>query len=76
MADRYQDRPLSADDYDRGGEWNGNNFMCTADKAFLIRDITDCQGRGHRRTGFYEVDTGNAKDWTIRLSDPDEAARR
>lgn len=63
-------------DYDRGGEWSGNNFMCTADKTFLIRDITDCQQRGHRRTGFYEVDTGNAREWTIRLSDSDEAARR
>ena len=63
-------------DYDRGGEWSGTNFMCTADKSFLIRDITDCQRRGHRRTGFSEVDTGTGKDWTIRLSDPDEVVSR
>ncbi len=24
-------------DYDRGGEWAGTNFMCTADKSFAIR---------------------------------------
>ena len=24
-------------DYDRGGEWAGKNFMCTADRSFAIR---------------------------------------
>lgn len=58
-------------DYDRGGEWAGTNYMCTNDKTFAIRDVKDCQRRGYRRTGFFEVDTGEAKDWTIRLSDPE-----
>ncbi len=61
-------------DYDRGGEWAGTNFMCTQDKSFAIRDVRDCQRRGYRRTGFFEVDTGDAKDWTIRLTDPEEVA--
>lgn len=60
-------------DYDRGGEWAGTNYMCTHDKSFAIRDVKDCQRRGYRRTGFFEVDTGDAKDWTIRLSDPEDA---
>nr|PZN82105.1 MAG: hypothetical protein DIU57_12365 [Pseudomonadota bacterium] len=60
-------------DYDRGGEWSGTNYMCTHDKSFAIRDVTDCQRRGYRRTGFFEVDTGDAKDWTIRLSDPESS---
>lgn len=60
-------------DYDRGGEWAGTNYMCTQDKSFAIRDVTDCQRRGYRRTGFFEVDTGDAKDWTIRLSNPEDA---
>lgn len=60
-------------DYDRGGEWAGTNYMCTHDKSFAIRDVTDCQRRGYRRTGFFEVDTGDAKDWTIRLSDPESS---
>jgi uncharacterized membrane protein len=61
-------------DYDRGGEWAGTNFMCTQDKSFAIRDVRDCQRRGYRRTGFFEVDTGDAKDWTIRLTDQEEVA--
>jgi uncharacterized membrane protein len=59
-------------DYDRGGEWSGTNFMCTHDKSFAIRDVKECQRRGYKRTGFFEVDTGEAKDWTIRLTDPEE----
>jgi uncharacterized membrane protein len=59
-------------DYDRGGEWSGSNFMCTHDKSFAIRDVKECQRRGYKRTGFFEVDTGEARDWTIRLIDLDE----
>jgi uncharacterized membrane protein len=61
---------VHAIDYDRGGEWSGSNHMCTADKAFTIRGTHDCQRRGYKRTGFFEVDTTEAKDWTIRLTDP------
>lgn len=59
-------------DYDRGGEWAGKAFMCTDDKVFTIRGVEDCQARGYRRKGFFEVDTQNAADWTVRLSDPRE----
>ncbi len=62
---------VHAVDYDRGSEWAGTSFMCTADKSFRIRDTADCERRGHRRTGFMEVDTGGDKDWTIRFSDPE-----
>jgi uncharacterized membrane protein len=58
-------------DYDRGGEWTGSNLMCTEDKPFLIRGNTDCEKRGHRQTGFFEVDTGASRTWTIRLADPE-----
>ena len=61
-------------DYDRGGEWAGSNAMCTADKSFTIRGTQDCQRRGYKRNGFFEVDTNEAKDWTIRLSEPGEGA--
>ena len=64
---------IHAIDYDRGGEWAGQSFMCTADKSFTIKGKDDCPKRGFARTGFFEVDTGeNAKDWTIRLTDPGE----
>ncbi len=59
-------------DYDRGGEWAGTNFMCTADKSFAIRGVQDCQRRGYKRTGFFEVDTGESQEWTIRLTDPED----
>jgi uncharacterized membrane protein len=63
---------VHAVDYDRGGEWAGTNFMCTADKSFAIRGVQDCSPRGYKRTGFFEVDTGEAQEWTVRLTDPDE----
>src|SRR5215469_12972101 len=33
-------------DYDRGGEWMGQAYMCTRDKEFTIRGIGDCLARG------------------------------
>jgi len=60
---------VHAVDYDRGGEWSGDAFMCTDDKAFTIRGVQDCEGRGYSRTGFFEVDTEEEADWTIRMTD-------
>ena len=62
-------------DYDRGGEWVGTNFMCTDDKSFAIRGVKDCQQRGFKRTGFFEVDTGELQEWTIRLTDPEASEK-
>jgi uncharacterized membrane protein len=67
---------VHAIDYDRGGEWAGKSAMCTADKVFTIRGVQDCQQRGFKSTGFFEVDTQEAKDWTIRLTDPSEGGAR
>ena len=63
---------VHAVDYDRGGEWAGSNAMCTDDKSFTIRGVQDCAKRGLKKSGFFEVDTGDAKEWTIRMTDPDE----
>ncbi len=63
---------IHAVDYDRGGEWAGKALMCTGSKAFTIRGVESCDKRGYKRTGFFEVDTGEANDWTIRLTDPDD----
>ena len=63
---------IHAIDYDRGGEWAGKSFMCTTDKTFTIRGVQDCGRRGYKNTGFFEVDTQESKDWTIRLTDPSE----
>jgi uncharacterized membrane protein len=65
---------VHAVDYDRGGEWTGKSMMCTRNKEFTIRGITDCLARGYDRDGFFEVDTGEQKSWTIQLTDPTGAA--
>jgi uncharacterized membrane protein len=65
---------IHAVDYDRGGEWGGKNMMCTADKAFTIRGAEECPRRGFKPTGFFEVDTKDSRDWTIRLTDPSEGS--
>jgi len=57
-------------DYDRGGEWGGQSYMCTRDREFTIRGIEDCLARGYDRNGFFEVDTGEQSSWTIQLTDP------
>jgi uncharacterized membrane protein len=54
-------------DYDKGGSWGGNSMMCTRDKVFTIRGIEDCEARGYRKTGFFEVDTKEETDWTVSL---------
>jgi uncharacterized membrane protein len=59
-------------DYDRGGEWMGQAFMCTRDKEFTIRGISDCLARGFDRTGFFEVDTGEQRAWTVQLTESSE----
>ncbi len=61
---------VHAVDYDRGGEWAGKDLMCVGDKSFTIKGVDSCAERGYKRTGFYEVDTGEAKEFTIRLTDP------
>lgn len=66
---------VHAVDYDRGGEWAGKTQMCTADASFTIHGNAECEARGHRRAGFMEVDTNDARDWTIRLADPAEAQK-
>jgi uncharacterized membrane protein len=59
-------------DYDHGGEWMGQAFMCTRDKEFTIRGIGDCLARGYDRAGFFEVDTGEQRAWTVQLTESSE----
>ena len=59
-------------DYDRGGEWSGQAFMCSRDKEFTIKGTENCLARGFDRTGFFEVDTGEQRAWTVQLTDANE----
>jgi uncharacterized membrane protein len=63
---------IYAVDYDRGGEWSGQAFMCTRDKEFTIKGTEDCLARGYDHTGFFEVDTGEQPSWTVQLTDTAE----
>jgi len=63
-------------DYDRGGEWMGQALMCTRDKEFTIRGIGDCLARGYDRTGFFEVDTGEQRAWTVQLTESSEQPKQ
>src|SRR5216684_1085835 len=59
-------------DYDRGGEWSGQAFMCSGDKEFTIKGTENCRARGFDRTGFFEVDTGEQRAWTVQLTEANE----
>jgi uncharacterized membrane protein len=61
-------------DYDKGGEWGGVIPMCTNDVEFTIKGIDNCDGRGFKKSGFFEVDTQEQTDWTIKLTDQTEPA--
>jgi uncharacterized membrane protein len=63
-------------DYDRGGEWSGQAFMCTRDKEFTIRGMEDCLARGYDRTGYFEVDTSEQRSWTVQLTESAEQGGR
>ncbi len=62
-----------AQDYDQGGEWSGKAYLCTRDKEFTIQGIADCLARGYNRTGFFEVDTLDQKNWTVQLTEQNQA---
>ena len=63
---------IYAIDYDHGGEWSGQAFMCSRDKEFTIRGADNCLARGFDRTGYFEVDTGEQRAWTVQLTDSNE----
>jgi len=60
-------------DYDQSGEWSGKLYMCTDDEPFTIVGVENCAERGYKRTGFFEVDTGEEPSWTVRLEDTKDA---
>jgi len=60
-------------DYDKGGEWGGAIPMCTNDVEFTIKGIDNCDGRGFKKSGFFEVDTQEQIDWTVKLTDQSES---
>jgi len=60
---------IYAVDYDLGGEWAGQAYMCSREKEFTIRGTDNCLARGFDRTGFFEVDTIEQRSWTVQLTE-------
>jgi hypothetical protein len=46
--------------------------MCSRDKEFTIKGTENCLARGFDRTGFFEVDTGEQRAWTVQLTESNE----
>ncbi len=65
---------IYAFDYDKGGEWGGPIPMCTNDVEFTIKGIDNCEGRGFKKSSFFEVDTQEQTDWTVKLTDTEPPA--
>jgi len=65
---------IYAEDADRGGQWRGDVFLCTNDREFKIEGVQDCFTRGHVKTGFFEIDTGNRESWMVRLTEQSRRA--
>jgi uncharacterized membrane protein len=51
------------------GGWDGNRGFCVSTKNFTIVGRSDCETRGYKRVGFFEIDTGDKETWTTTLSD-------
>lgn len=52
------------------GSWDGKSSFCvSATGKFLIKGRGDCARQGYDRKGFFEIDTGQARDYTQILSD-------
>jgi len=55
---------------DGSGSWDGKKGFCVAaTDTFEIKSRADCEARGFDRKGFFEIDTGQARDYTQTLSD-------
>lgn len=54
---------------DLGGAWEGDRSFCVGSGRFAIVGRTDCLAHGHEVKRFFQVDTGNAPDWTENLAD-------
>ncbi|WP_421694226.1 DUF1036 domain-containing protein [Aestuariivirga sp.] len=51
------------------GVWGGTSVLCIDKKAFTISGYNNCEGRGFVKKGFYEVDTGDQADHTVKLTE-------
>lgn len=52
-----------------GGAWEGDRSFCVKAGRFTIVGRAGCPAHGYDTRRFFQVDTGNAPDWTENLAD-------
>jgi uncharacterized membrane protein len=52
-----------------GGAWEGDRSFCVGTGRFSIAGRGNCTAHGYETKRFFQVDTGNAPDWTENLAD-------
>lgn len=52
-----------------GGAWEGDRSFCVKTGGFTIVGRAGCQAHGYDTKRFFQVDTGDAPDWTENLAD-------
>ena len=67
---------LYATDYDRAGEWSGQELLCVSDREFYIENSNDCYARGFDKAGFRLITTKGLKSWTLDLNDAQPTAKQ
>ena len=60
---------LHAFHQDIGGAWEGDRSFCTGEGRFTIRGRGDCMAKGYSVKKFFQVDTGQSRDWIENLAD-------
>ena len=58
-----------AESQDEDYFWTGDYPFCAYEEAFSITGDTNCKSRGYYQLDFFEVDVGEANDWTTELTD-------
>ena len=52
------------------GAWDSNRYtFCVSRDNFTIKGRKECEKRGYKPAGFFEIDTGDFPSWTHNLSD-------
>ena len=52
-----------------GGAWDGDRSFCVTTGQFTIHGRVNCEAQGYEARPFFQVDTGNAPNWTENLAD-------
>ncbi|WP_372884645.1 DUF1036 domain-containing protein [Shimia sp.] len=70
LKNRYYYYRVTSKSYNWPGE---SYFFCTRSQAFTIVGDSDCKARGYERSEFRQIDTGEAKSFTLNLTAPGAA---